>query len=277
MHNAIHVKFNAILQTKIAQTIFTDAYIAEFVTTWRDENKAALLHANGINGDTPLNEALAIIKLVAAFGKKDTTLIHRYLYEEQLPAGCRLDYFLPLYDKNYDGGEDIFVAALNKMVQDTPHYVPLKNYVDSAFEIRALLKNAPNQTITKPTLWAIDAIIQSANTYRDSNQNPVMVCLPGFTSIPERSIETMIDQALQHGANINDVGLFQVPALVWAIILGDVAIVKHLLQAGASVMVSDDFGSANVLAWLQATKTLVMDNEDYQNRLNKIYNALGNQ
>jgi hypothetical protein len=136
----------------------------------------------------------------------------------------------------------------------------LEGYVDNAFVVSDLLQNAPNQETIVPNRGLIEYLMKRAKDYRDSNQNPVIVFVPGIIDA-EYSVSELIDMALTHGANVNDVGFFGTPALVWSVILGDITSVQHLLLRGARTDVVDEMGNAHVLAWAYTTYGAVRRSE----------------
>ena len=66
-------QFLSILDSNIAKRIFADPYISELVNRpgWTEETRAMLLHANGIKETDDFESSFKMIKLVAAFSKKD--------------------------------------------------------------------------------------------------------------------------------------------------------------------------------------------------------------
>jgi len=281
--------FLGILHSESAQEIFADSYIDEAFSAFSLENKAALLHFNGVQSlDVPRD--LLTIRLVAAFHKKDTGMLKECL-EQGASAGARTDYGLPLFYANpvsgdapaLTGGEDVFVKSVKIMLRGTRYkavhlksgsmkhevepekgafytdteLIDLEGYVDNAFVVSDLLQNAPNQETIVPNPGFIEYLMKRVKDYRDSNQNPVIVFVPGIIDT-EYSVSELIDMALTHGANVNDVGFFGTPALVWSVILGDIGSVRHLLLRGARTDIVDEMGNAHVLAWAYTTYGAVL-------------------
>lgn len=255
-------------------------YIYSTLGSWSDDNKAALLHFNGITENTPTDDIRDILMTVAAFHKKDAATLQDYL-AKGVSTGIRLDYGLPLYSEQYDCGEDIFVCAVKSLVaHNTDLAVPLpddsvgviaavKEYVDNSFEIRNLLQQAPNKAVITPNLEAIDYIIAHTDSYRDSNNNPVIVFIPGVIDVPDYPVTSFIEGALRSGGNINDTGFFGVPALVWSVIMGDCDAVRLLLDHGATInpSVADYFGNHSYMAWATATLRAAEDQPTYADRM----------
>lgn len=285
-------EFLSILDTEIAKKIFEDNEISGYVAGWKIENKAALLHANGITSTSDLDTAKGLLQLVSAFGRKDINRMHE-LINGNVSAGARLDYFLPLYDAKNRAGEDIFVTSVKAMLNgDEQSNISLKEkcmihkvganqgeeyseielrhmeqYINNSFDIRHLLAKAPNQETIKPTTEAIQFILRHANSYRDSNENPVIVFIPGAINIPGLTISEMIKIAVENQANINDIGLFGVPGIVWSIILGDVDSVNTFMDMNSKLDIMDEMGNKNAIAWASATYHAVKDDPEYCSRL----------
>lgn len=291
-------EFLNILETDIAQKIFTDPYIASYTKNWSQDNKAALLYANNINKEMDPIKALACISLVAAFGKKDIERIENLIYKERVSVGVRLDYFLPLYDIHYEAGEDIFVVTLKHILDKTLRtrnigktmhfFAPKKGnfisaqevgllqaYVASSEKISTLLHHAPNKTMIMPNVKALEYILNNAASYQDSNGNPVIVFLPGIISVPGYEISTLIDGALLNGADINAKGWLGVTGIVWSIILGDVNAVNHFIAKHAELTNFDNLGNPDVNVWVDAVTQSVQGNPGYLDRLRKIKEAIG--
>lgn len=292
--------FLTILETPLAQELLSDTEITEYAAHWKDEHKAALLHANGITKQTPIKRAKPMLQLVAAFARKDLHRLDELLNNAQVSTGVRLDYLLPLYDERNGAGEDIFIASTKVMLRGNErddvrlqagnmmHSVgnlvgnpytkeelqQLEAYVNNSFIIRKLLKNAPNKEIVHPTKKAIEYIIHNAANYRDTNNNPVMVFIPGALSIQNYPISQMIEDAVKCGANINDVGFFGVPGIVWAIILGNIESVHKFLAMGAKVDIVDEMGNQNVIAWACSTYAAMENDKAYSDRLMTIIKDL---
>lgn len=288
--------FIAVLKTEIAGKLLADAEVAAYVKGWSEDHKAALMHANNITANSDFSAVLPQLQLVAAFARKDEARIEYLLQHEKVSTGVRLDYLLPLYDEKYHAGEDIFVASvkalLNGDVNSDIHinsgrmvhqvgassgqdYTDdelrgIEGYVNNSHRIRQLLKAAPNKSVIQPNRSAVDYILRNAATYRDTNNNPVIVFIPGAISIEGRDVPALIDDALAHGANINDVGFFGVPGIVWSIILADVAAVKQFLQRGARVDIQDEMRNATVLPWVTSTSEAAIDDAAYIVRLSHI-------
>lgn len=284
--------FLGILNTEIARELFLDKEINQYTTDFSDENKAALLHANGIKENSDLTTAKSYLQLVSAFGRKDVARI-KQLLANHVPAGVRLDYFLPLYVAEIDAGEDIFVASVKIMLKgsektnvklkpgDLMHLtdqgkpVPynkkelndLENYVKDSFAIRDLLHCAPNKTIIQPTTAALDYILQNNLTYRDSNNNPVIVFIPGAINIDNYPVPQMINDLVIRGSDINATGFFGVTGIVWSIILGDMASVKQFLALGADLNKEDEMGNCHALAWACTTMMAVKETVFYCMRM----------
>lgn len=288
--------FIEITNSEIAKQLFAEEEIAAYVKGWSDDNKAALLHANNITAQSTLADAAPKLKLVAAFARKDLTSIEYFLNHEKVSAGVRLDYFLPLYDESYRAGEDIFVAStkalLNGDVQSDIHMSTgrmihkvgttagqdytddelrgIEGYVNNSNLIRAALKAAPNKTVIQPNPLAVDYVIRNAATYRDTNNNPVIVFIPGAISIKDHDVPELIDRAIANGANINDVGFFGVPGIIWSIILADVHAVRKFLELNARLDIKDEMHNATVLPWVASTKAAALDDAGICDRLSLI-------
>ncbi|MBS0358149.1 MAG: hypothetical protein JSS53_02595, partial [Proteobacteria bacterium] len=237
---------------------------------------------------------------VAAFGQKDIPKLENLIYKKNIPVGVRLDYFLPLYMAENDGGEDIFVASTKVMLGgDENHPVSLEDghavhrigpsvsqnytheeleqltqYVSNAFVIRNLLRNAPNKAVIQPTTEALEYILENAKDFRDSNDNPVIVFIPGAIGINSFSVSNMILTSLKNGADVNEIGFFGVPGIVWSIILGDVEGVQTFLSQKAKLTTEDEFGNQHAIAWATATHKASAGCEKFQNRLISIIQKL---
>lgn len=285
--------FLSILNSKIAKQLFASDTIQNYVKNFSLENKAALLHANSIQPDTIYQEAAKKLELVAAFARKDVRQINQLVNVDKVSVGCRLDYMIPLYDQNYDGGEDIFVVTLKMMLGNSfrndngsqpilshsaiqqlinknyavVELLNLSNYIKDSIYIRELLRDAPNKSVIEPNPFALDYLIMNARNYTDSNHNPVMVFLPGIIAVSKRSLSDMILAAFKNGAEINAAGFLGVTGLIWAIILGDVNVVAQYLQLGANPNLDDDFNNKDVRPWIECTRLATEDNELYQHRL----------
>lgn len=286
-------KFLSILDSNIAKKIFADGEVSAYVTLFNEDNKAALLHANGIHANSNINEALLMLQLVSAFGRKDSGRLHELLYQNKVAAGVRLDYFLPLYMADNDAGEDIFVTSVKIMLNGEPdHNITLaegsmvhqlgdhqgelytqnelndlSHYVNNSFEIRKLLQHAPNKTVVQPTKEALNYILNNGLTYRDSNNNPVIVFIPGAMNIEGYSIPAMIKRLHDNSSLISDIGFFATQGIVWSIILGDVAAVNQFIACNPDFTIQDEMGNVNVIAWAASTYCAVQNNKDYQDRL----------
>ena len=294
------IDFLAILNTTIAKELFIDKEISTYVGNFSDDNKAALLHANGITQESDLSSSLPMLQLIAAFGRKDSVRMRELLHQQQVSSGVRLDYFLPLYSDKIGAGEDVFVAAVKIMLGGTAlHTVQLKpgsmvhqvgsnkgalyaqeelsfleHYVNNSFEIRRLLKSAPNKAIVKPTQAALQYILDNGLTYRDSNDNPAIVFIPGVIDLDNLSIPKMIEQLIALPCQISDIGFFATQGIVWSIILGDVESVNKFIELGAHLTIEDEMGNRNVLAWATATCQVVKSDPDYSKRMSMIIRSL---
>lgn len=291
-HDFLHI-----LATPLAQSILSNSEVEAYVKLWRDINKAALFHANGIDENTNPEEALQKLQLVAAFSAKNLKRIQELLYIHQVSAGVRLDYLLPLYDVSNGGGEDMFVTSTklmlrgqrNKNLTITPNQMQhligpaagspytsdelsdLENYVNNSFAVRDLLQNAPNQTCIQPNIAAVDYILEHADNYLDSNNNPTPVFIPGAISITGKSVPDMLEIVIeQFKGDVNAVGFFGVPGIVWSIILGDLPSVKKFHELGASFTIRDEMGNPHVLAWAGSTLQACADNQAYQQRMQNV-------
>src|SRR5262249_15995617 len=143
----------------------------------------------------------------------------------------------------------------------------LEQYVNNSFAIRQLLQSASNKELIQPTRKAIEYILLNSTSYRDSNDNPVIVFIPGAMSMTDLSIPDMIQSAVDHGANINDVGFFGVPGIVWSIVLGDCKSVEKFIALHAKLDIPDEMGNKNAIAWASAMHCVVKNNADYSSRL----------
>lgn len=288
--------FIEITNSDIAKQIFSDDEISAYVKGWSEDHKAALLHANNITAHSDLDDAVLKLKLVAAFARKDLVGMEYLLNTRKVTTGVRLDYLLPLYDEGYRAGEDIFVAStkalLNGDVQKDIHMSSgrmihkvgdmagkdytddelrgVEGYVNNSHLIRALLKAAPNKSVIQPNPSAVDYIIRNAASYRDTNNNPVIVFIPGAISIIGKPVSSLIAEAVDHGANVNDVGFFGVPGMVWSIILGDVFAVRMFLQLNARLDMVDEMRNATVLSWVTSTRIAAIDDASFSKRLSFI-------
>lgn len=275
-------QFLAILDTEIAQQCLKEPNIADLCRNWAIEVKACLFHANGITATSDPKQSLQRLQLVAAFSRKDVDAI-KNLVNLGVTVGTRLDYFLPIYDEATQAGEDIFVAATKVMLKgnrttdvnpaefNMHHYnkanaaytdkelQQLSAYVNDAFKIRQCLMNAPNKTVVQPTLAAVDYVLRHAKRYRDSNQNPVPVFIPGAININKFSATELITAAINNGGHVNEVGFFGVSGIVWSIILGDVDAVRHCLKNGAKTRLKDEMGNHSIQAWAMATLSAIHD------------------
>lgn len=292
--------FIAILDSDIALQLFSDPEIFAYAGSWTDEHKAALLHANHITPSSTFRDAAPLLQLVAAFARKDLARIDYLLNHKYVSAGARMDYLLPLYDEAFGGGEDVFVAStkalLNEDVSSDVHLPAarmvhkvdekadsdysddelreIENYVNNANLIRNLLKNAPNKTVIQPEPLAVDYYMRNAAQYRDTNNNPVIVFIPGAISIDGWRSADLIQKAVDHGANVNDIGFFGVPGIVWSIILGDVDGVKKFLQLKARLDIEDEMRNPHVRQWLMSTLIAAADDPAYCQRLADVNCAL---
>lgn len=294
-------EFLAILNTDIAKHILKNEEVDKYAGHWTDDNKAALLHANGVTEQSDAHLALSQLQLIAAFARKDVARVRQLAHDENVSVGVRLDYLLPLFDQEKQAGEDVFVAATKVMLlgnaeqnitlangqmvhkvgsdinmpYSAPELAELEDYVNSAFDISKILSTAPNKATIQPNTQALDYILHHASTYRDSNQNPVIVFIPGAISIQGRDISGLIDEAILNGANVNDVGFFGVPGIVWSIILGDLTAVNTLLGHQSRVDIIDEMGNHNVAAWAAATFMAVEEsNQRYRSNLLDIMQLL---
>jgi hypothetical protein len=255
----------------------------QFTKDWTPEQKACLLHMNGVGAiskdddgfDDVLKATRNQLLAVAAFSRKDYDELKRLLYVENVSTGVRLDYGLPLHSETYHAGEDVFVCALklalggpvdgelvleegSLQVSAEEHYSrealdAHQAYVKNAFEIRELLIKAPNKTIVKPNQAAIDFLLapENLNRYRDSNENPVIVFIPGLIDTEEH-VSSLIQKALSQGAKINDTGYLGVTGLVWSAILADLKSVQVFLRQGVDLGLVDHLGDT-ALDWAKAT------------------------
>jgi len=298
-------EFLAILTTNIAKQLFKDNKIAEYVCNFTDDNKAALLHANGITQTSDIDVVLPMLQLVVAFANKDIDRIQYLLYEKKVPTGVRLDYFLPLYVKEIDAGEDIFVASVKVMlngtrdqdvelssgnmmhlvtghdassINNTPYTQAelsfLEHYVNNSFAIRSLFQSAPNQQIAAPNPAALEYILNNNTSYRDSNHNPVIVFIPGAINIRDYPVANMIEKLIKCKSVVSDIGFFATQGIVWSIILGDVESTKKFIELGADLTREDEMGNKHVIAWAATTYQAVCDQPDYQKRLLTIMHYL---
>lgn len=293
-------EFLEIVQTSLAQQLLLDNEIAAYVKPWREENWAALLHANHMTTETPIEHARDLLRLVAAFARKDLKCLNELVNIKKVSVGARLDYFLPLYDETYHGGEDIFVASTKIILggdiekdahlengrvmhkvgaaQGEPYteqeLSELEEYVNNSFTIREMLRHAPNKTVIQPNLKALDYIIQQADSYLDTNNNPVIVFIPGAISINNIPAADLIEKVLKQGADVNAVGFFGVPGIVWSIILGDIEGVKSFLKNHAKLDIVDEMGNEHVKRWVCATSHAAADDNAYNNRLKLILSEL---
>src|SRR3990167_9180561 len=105
------------------------------------------------------------------------------------------------------------------------------------------------------------------NTYRDSNENPVIVFIPGAISIEGCPVTKMVREAVRNGANIDDIGYFGVTGIVWSVILGDVSCVNQYLRLNARLDRIDELGNQHVLAWAAATLNAASSNTSYVRRM----------
>lgn len=292
--------FLNILNTPIAKRLFSDQEIALFTESWTSDNKAALLHANGITADSSQEEAKGLLQLVAAFSGKDLERIRELVFTQGVSTGARLDYLLPLHDEYHVAGEDVFVACVKIMVSggekndvhlslNTLRHVVgeqagnpynkvelarMEQYVNNAFAIRKTLMDAPNKSIIQPTLPAVNYMLTHPNTYRDSNENPVIVFIPGAISIEGCPVTKMVREAVRNGANIDDIGYFGVTGIVWSVILGDVSCVNQYLRLNARLDRIDELGNQHVLAWAAATLNAASSNTSYVRRMRCIIDVL---
>lgn len=255
------------------------------------------MHANGITADTPFVLAQELLQLVAAFTQKNDRRIAE-LIAQGVSVGARLDYLLPLYDESYHCGEDIFVASTKyilggsatESVKLAPHSMKhgndpytndelkdVTNYVDNSVQIRELLASAKNKSLVIPTKAAVDYMLQHANNYRDSNNNPVIVFIPGAVALPHYSTTALIAKAIEYGANINDVGFFGVPGIVWSIIIGDIAATNYFLNHGAKLNIVDDMGNQHVAAWAASTWLAADNNAALRTRLHELVTKLSDR
>jgi hypothetical protein len=299
--------FLAILDTNIASTLLKDAEIASYVRDKSKDNIAALLHFNAIKqSDDPayIQTKLLELQLVAAFARKDLDRMKELVIDKRVSVAARLDYGLPLYDQSLSAGEDIFVAATKALLggnqalnfklpanamkhktgpQTDTFYSPqelneIENYVDNSFAIRELLANPDNNhAAITPDIDAVNDILARATHYRDSNNNPLIVFIPGLTSIPGINTSTLITTALLNRANVNDIGFFGVPGIVWSIILGDVDAVRTFITNKASLTIEDEMGNNHVMFWAAATYQAVSGNEAYKKRILEVMIELGGQ
>lgn len=272
--------FLSILQTSIANELLADKEIHAYVCDWNEDNRAALLHANNVTAESDVKEKKSLLQLVAAFARKDLLRVTELVQVEKVSTGARLDYLLPLHDQTYGRGEDVFVTSTKiilggqsdrsvklasghmthkvgpkKGTSYTEYELrDLENYVNNSFAIQETLQNAPNKAIIQPNYKAVEYILQQAETYKDTNQNPVIVFIPGAISIAGFSIPDMIKTAIKHNADINDVGFFGVPGIVWSIILADEATVNTFLQLRARTDIEDEMGNKSVSKWAESTQ-----------------------
>lgn len=296
-------EFLSVMDTDIAVAIFSDKQVNEFTNQWSADNKAALLHANGVTAESALEDKLPLMQLVAAFGCKDVVKLNELVNYSRVTVGARLDYLLPLFDVNYGAGEDIFVASTKvmlggnldadvKLKSGNMHHMigpaisrpysqnelsEIEGYVNSSFVIRNILLNAPNKSLVEPTQQAVEYMLNNAATYRDSNNNPVIVFIPGAVSIPGYTTSELITRTLGCGANIDAIGFFGVSGIVWSIILGDVEAVETFIEHGAALDLEDEMGNKNVATWAAATCTAVssMSRDDrYRDRTLTIFSLV---
>ncbi|HTM62975.1 MAG TPA: hypothetical protein VL360_00570 [Gammaproteobacteria bacterium] len=292
--------FLTILDSDIAKQLFADSEISEYIKEWSVDNEAALLHANNINADTNAHDALLMLQLVAAFARKDLARVEYLTKHENVTTGVRLDYFLPLYDERNGSGEDIFVtsvkALLNGDVKNDIHLQSnrmlhkvgqsvgqpyadeelrgIEGYVNNSHLIRDLLQSAPNHSVVQPNSQALDYIVRNSKTYRDTNNNPVIVFIPGAISIDGYPVPELIQFAINNGADVNDVGFFGVPGIVWSIILGDIDAVAKFVQLGAKLDIEDEMRCPHVNSWVDSTKIAAGDDYVYKYRLDIIKHAV---
>lgn len=274
-------KFLAILDTYVAKNIFSQPEINKATASFTSEQKAALLHFNGITANSNADSAKDMMHLFAAFHNKNAEDVATYL-NRGVSTGVRLDYGLPLYSENNRSGEDIYVCAVKVMLGGSVSKdldiadKGTQGYVQNSFEIRNLLKNAPNKEPIQPTPGAIEYILQNSTTYRDSNNNPVIVFIPGVIDVKNTPVTSLIEQALLNGANVNDIGFFDVPGVVWSIIQGDTEAVNLFLNCGADVHLAkaDSFGNKSVIPWATATLNAAVDDPVYVARMLTILNQV---
>lgn len=274
-------KFLAILDTYIANDIFSQPEIKRATASFTAEQKAALLHFNGITADSNIESSKNMMHLFAAFHHKNAEDVAMFL-SRGVSTGVRLDYGLPLYSENNRSGEDIYVCAVKVMLGGSASKdldiadKDTQGYVQNSFEIRNLLKNASNKEPIQPTPGAIEFILENSATYRDSNNNPVIVFIPGVIDVEDTPVTSLIEQALLKGANVNDIGFFDVPGIVWSIIQGDTEAVSLFLNRGADVCLdkADSFGNKSVIPWATATLNAAVDDPVYVTRMLEILNQV---
>ncbi len=277
-------EFMGILETDIAKNIFSKDDVAAATKSFSDEQKAALLHFNGITKESDTESANDMMHLFAAFHSKDAGALAIYL-DKGVSTGVRLDYGLPLYSERNRSGEDIYVCAVKAMlgggaaldidIEDKG----LQGYVQNSFKIRDMLKNAPNKAPVQPTPGAIEYILDNSATYRDSNNNPVIVFIPGVIDVDQLPVEDLIEKTLNNGANVNDIGFFDVPGIVWSVIQADVEAVKAFLKHGADINLAkpDSFGNKSVTTWATVTLAAASDDSLYATRMAEIFGRLASQ
>ncbi len=274
-------EFLSIMDAPIAKQIFAEPDIAKAVTSFSAEQKAALLHFNGISASSDVEASKNLLHLFAAFHAKDEQQLALYL-DKGVSTGVRLDYGLPLYSKANGSGEDIYVCSVKVMLgghasQDLDiDDKGLQGYVQNSFRIRDLLRNAPNKQPIQPTPGALEYVLSNASAYRDSNNNPVIVFIPGVIDVEGAPVSRLIEQALLNGANVNDVGFFDVPGIVWSAIQADTNAVNLFLSRGAKVNFDkpDSFGNHSVTTWAATTLKAAGDDIAYSARMLSILEVL---
>lgn len=122
----------------------------------------------------------------------------------------------------------------------------------------------------QPNPLAVDYIIRNAASYRDTNNNPVIVFIPGAISITGKPVSDLIADAVNHGANVNDVGFFGVSGMIWSIILGDVYAVRKFIQLNARLDIEDEMRNLTVLPWVSSTQAAAIDDASFCTRLSYI-------
>jgi hypothetical protein len=146
----------------------------------------------------------------------------------------------------------------------------IEGYINNSIEIQKVLQQAPNKTPVQPNLKALLYMVGHADSYRDSNHNPVMVFLPGAISIAYVNLSSLINSVAKSDGNVRDIGFFGVGGLVWAIILADKDVVKTYLELGAPIDQIDEMRNKSVMNWIKSTAAAMADNADYCERLNEI-------
>lgn len=284
-------EFKAVLDTDIAIALFKDEEIAAYVRPFSPIVRAALLHANHIDSNSSYEDAKAMLQLVAAFGRKDWDRINALV--DVVKLWPRLDYMLPLHEDVFDGGEDVFVASVKAMcggsksknvhleAGDMVHKVGdhvgqpytedelrgTEDYINNSFAIRRVFASMPKKDVVQPRWEAVEYMIEHARDYRDSNDNPVIVFLPGAIDIDGHPVPEMLADAVKYGAAVNDIGFFGVSGLVWSAIIGDGESYKKLIELNAVTSSDDEFKNQNIGAWIRSTDAARKQDPAYRARL----------